>query len=1053
MLQSQSVSDGVNSKCSVGAGGDNKDNHMLTIRYRSCVFFMRGHLEDTSDQSAVEVYEQGPHTLYSSPSKRGSFSMKYSDGIFADGTGPDCDLDLGFKVGYAAKIITGDADESNGMLITANVQATSSNAGHSLRGGFAWRAFVDGWAVPVANSSLQERLGVSVTMSSSNMRHGTVSTDGLDTVQLACAKYNNGVSGSGGECSGEDAWAGATQNTTGFLSIDNRGMSGNVVDEGLGPHAFLFRFSDCGDSQPALPTPNPSPTLPPEPTVMPLQCPPSQEERACDLGPCAKLCEVTAWSAWGSCTVECGSGVASRSREILTAAPDICPTLLSTRECNPQSCPRDCVVSEWGAWTGCDKVCGDQGKSWRVRHVISEAETNGKACPALQEQRQCNHHACAQDCILDVWGPWQPCSKSCGAGVSVRVRGIAKQPAHGGMACPEEGGPGLKQTISCALTPCPRDCQLSPDWFAWSDCSRTCATLTPSFSSIPQDALTYPIVGSRSRSRAVVVSPVFGGLACGPTHEEQQCNTDIPCPIPCVLSSWVEPRPSNCSVRCGSVGSAYRTRVILQAPSIGQGASSCPPLIEEVPCDNGPCPVHCEVDEWSPWGECDRSCVAIGATDAEMPTQSSTRNIITPQKNGGDICPPLVRKRLCPPTLLSPTSASSTSPAGYPLCPSDCLQSEWSSWCHCSKSCQDTESTSAPGVQSRHRILLRPNLFGGVSCGPFNETRECGLEVQCPEDCKVSQWDSWSDCSRTCEVGVRSRQRTILHPDRFGGSECPPTREVVNCVDEALCPRNCTVGEWNAWGSCSSSCGGSGMRARSRNILAKGAGGYFDDAVYCPPTSQMEGCGEQPCPIDCVASANYSAWTEKDPATPRLCHPEGCHKGSYAVVTRKKKVLVQAQYGGAQCTNLTLSREVKPWGGTVGEDGPVCRTNMHIHGNWSECTRLCGRGKQCREVEDLFCSQTAALKYHFTYHSCRPCNTNRCETGADASIIYPLEIPPIPSPIGLKQFHKKMVNPSPATYPFEHQNAIKATAHENSQYIYVHPPRHEKSAFAAEEQT
>lgn len=53
----------------------------------------------------------------------------------------------------------------------------------------------------------------------------------------------------------------------------------------------------------------------------------------------------------------------------------------------------DCEVNEWGPWTPCNKACGTGSQS-HTRTVKTQKKGNGKACPALSENRPCNEMAC-----------------------------------------------------------------------------------------------------------------------------------------------------------------------------------------------------------------------------------------------------------------------------------------------------------------------------------------------------------------------------------------------------------------------------------------------------------------------------------------------------------------------------------------------------------------------------------------------------------------------------------------------------------------------------------
>ncbi|XP_013415677.1 spondin-2 [Lingula anatina] len=53
-----------------------------------------------------------------------------------------------------------------------------------------------------------------------------------------------------------------------------------------------------------------------------------------------------------------------------------------------QFTPLDCIVSDWGAWSGCSKTCGF-GKRTRHRVVVQERQNGGHTCPILKEEETC----------------------------------------------------------------------------------------------------------------------------------------------------------------------------------------------------------------------------------------------------------------------------------------------------------------------------------------------------------------------------------------------------------------------------------------------------------------------------------------------------------------------------------------------------------------------------------------------------------------------------------------------------------------------------------------
>lgn len=106
------------------------------------------------------------------------------------------------------------------------------------------------------------------------------------------------------------------------------------------------------------------------------------------------------------------------------------------------------------------------------------------------------------------------------------------------------------------------------------------------------------------------------------------CSTD------CKVSDWTIMGP--CSAKCGG-GFQTRSRTITQNPSFGGRA--CPSLIENIPCNNQPCPRDCMVSNWSEWSPCDKKC--------DGGFQVRNRGVIQDSAFGGQICPQLVEIQAC----------------------------------------------------------------------------------------------------------------------------------------------------------------------------------------------------------------------------------------------------------------------------------------------------------------------------------------------------------------------------------------------------------------------
>jgi hypothetical protein len=151
---------------------------------------------------------------------------------------------------------------------------------------------------------------------------------------------------------------------------------------------------------------------------------------------------------------------------------------------------------------------------------------------------------------------------------------------------------------------------------------------------------------------------------------------------------------SQCSVNCGG-GEQSRERKIIQEQQYG--GETCPPLAETRSCNTNPCPINCEVGEWTNWEDCNVQCGGG--------THTRSRPIVVQPKYGGNECPPLTDSESC-----------NTNP-----CPIDCKVSDWSDWNKCDQDCDG-------GKQTRTRTVITDSAYGGITCPPLSETQDCNTQ-------------------------------------------------------------------------------------------------------------------------------------------------------------------------------------------------------------------------------------------------------------------------------------------------------------------------------------
>ena len=331
--------------------------------------------------------------------------------------------------------------------------------------------------------------------------------------------------------------------------------------------------------------------------------------------------------------------------------------------------------------------------------------------------------------------------------------------------------------------------------------------------------------GSTHRSRKVVTFPTFGGQVCGQPVEEKTCENGL-CPIHCELSEWSE--WSDCSITCsseGSPGTAKRLRKVIQHQN-ALGDSCVGDLQQTISCSRTQCPVDCQLFDWSEWSDCSTSC---GPGIAERRRERS----IMAQYGGRDCANETYQKKYC----------------AMDTCPEDCQWSDWQDWRACSVTCGN-------GSSYRMRLVKTPMLHGGRECeGGYQQSRDCNAAF-CPIHCKWDDWAQWTECSTTCGEGAEKRSREVKVMADHGGNPCNGSRYDTRDCDHSGCPIQCVWADWADWQSCSASCGsGKHSRSREKAVLAENGG-----ADCSGPDAEVAACPELPaCPVDCEWD-DWSQW-------------------------------------------------------------------------------------------------------------------------------------------------------------------------------------------------
>ncbi|KAK2834186.1 hypothetical protein Q7C36_014887 [Tachysurus vachellii] len=215
------------------------------------------------------------------------------------------------------------------------------------------------------------------------------------------------------------------------------------------------------------------------------------------------------WSSWSSCSVSCGEGWQSRTRNCMKSGNSIMciGPLRENRPCNnSMTCPVNGVWDEWAPWSLCSSTCG-RGYRDRVR-VCKPPNNRGEPCFGPKKQTKfCNIAVCPVDGSWTEWSAWSPCSASCSNGTMQRMR-ECNGPSYGGSECRGD----WRETNNCFIRDCPVDGRWL-SWSSWGSCSKTCGG------------------GTQHRQR-VCEGPFFRGEPCiGDKADLRRCN-EKRCPEP-----------------------------------------------------------------------------------------------------------------------------------------------------------------------------------------------------------------------------------------------------------------------------------------------------------------------------------------------------------------------------------------------------------------------------------------------------------------------------------------------------------------------------------------
>ncbi|XP_028290490.1 SCO-spondin [Gouania willdenowi] len=664
--------------------------------------------------------------------------------------------------------------------------------------------------------------------------------------------------------------------------------------------------------------------------------------------------------------------------------------------CTTEPCPVSGGWCEWSDWTPCSRTCGAESVSRYRSCSCPEAREGGASCYGQQETHggvgvQIQTQPCPMITFCPVhgsWSSWSSWSQCEGCdGSSTRKRACTNPPARfGGVPC----SGARRQTRACHdnTTEC-SDCGGGQEeHLCGRPCPRSCSDL-------------------------------HGDTEClDPSGCERACG----CPGDLLLQDGVCVSKEECL--CSAPGGLNSTNsslwsaesdwlTVLPGDTIISDCRNCTCEAGFLLCDSAP---GCRVDgawgQWGPWTGCSLSC------------------------GGGE----KLRKRLCdnPPPEGGARGCVGVAEQQKACNTQQCTGDSggpwwsWSQWSVCSVSC-------GGGQQARSRLCRSEPCVGvrnqsktcnthvclEVGCPPGKLYRECDGDG-CPFSC--SQVSGAEGCySDGCEEGCHCPPLTYQH-NGVCLQECPcfvdknllaslssvsvsppllsmnisegvELQSGDNLVHECStcscehgrwncsldpCPVHGGFSGWTSWTSCSLSCGGLGVKTRSRlcthPVPAHGGRdcqGPRVDTTYCqapecPDTFPTEGPALLP-----DADPGFSPWSSWSPCS------QTCTDVLNPVMKSRTRHCVTPPCSGSSNQEQACNLPQCPGDLCVGADCDQRNCSWTDWGRWGSCSRSCGVGQQQRirtffmpGSEGLWCEDILGGNVDHRFCNIRPCKVD-----------------------------------------------------------------------------
>ncbi|ROL48379.1 A disintegrin and metalloproteinase with thrombospondin motifs 20 [Anabarilius grahami] len=290
----------------------------------------------------------------------------------------------------------------------------------------------------------------------------------------------------------------------------------------------------------------------------------------------------------------------------------------------------------------------------------------------------------------------------------------------------------------------------------------------------------------------------------------------------------------------------------------------------------------------------------------------------------------------------------------------------------------DCSSKCGPGYRTLDVLCMRYSQSNRLServesraCAdlPKPQTREA-----CHGDCLLKSWQysAWSQCSKSCGRGVRTRQAYCMNNlgRRLVERECDEQQRVLSepCSD-VPCP-NWTASQWS---ECLATCG---KGVRHRQVLCI-LGDEELSEQRCDPNTKPSAVGS--CELPECASWQIGGWS---PCTVSCgqgyqMRAVRCVSGAYGETLDDRECNAAARPRDSQDCELSVCPRAASVFNTPRPAEPGQRHTQWRYGSWTTCSVSCGEGRReryvsCRDAQGGVAEESSCA------HLQRPADSSVC---------------------------------------------------------------------------